>query len=334
MKESLSIKNRPDLKRKLMTGAQDDVSRWDAADVLSRLIEPLRLRGAYVSEWKLHEGWGARGRDEPRALVHLVLSGRAEIEFPSGRCELLAAGDLAIFPRGAAHSIGEPGSAKTIALHQLLPERPPGGKDIVVVGEGAEVGRMICAGLDYAPEMEYSLYRTLPDLLIVRGPEVSRQTGLRNVIAVLADELKTNATGSAAVRLRTFELIFVLALRYTLEHAQSPLSRALSFPGIGAALATMYDYPSQAWTLEKLAKLAGMSRTVFSRTFTELVGEPPARHLKLRRLDEARRLLQTTDTPLEKIAETVGYESTVGLHLAFKAEYGISPGSLRNKRSA
>lgn len=310
-------------------------SQWDDADVLSRLLHPLRLRGAYVSDWQLRAGWSVHGAPEPRALIHLLLDGVAAVRLPSGETVDLAAGDLGVFPRGAAHRVGDPAAGRSEPLDALLPARLPGTLETVVVGAGEPVGRLLCAGLDYAPEMEYPLYRTLPDLLVVRAAEIDAHPSLRHAIAALHAEVDRAATapttggGSAAVRLRAFELIFVLALRHSLARCHTPLSHALSDPGIGAALTAMYDDHARPWSVGELAAVAGMSRSAFSRTFKELVGDTPARHLRLRRLDEARRLLQTTGASQEAIARRVGYDSAVGLHLAFKAEYGIAPGDLR-----
>jgi len=50
-----------------------------------------------------------------------------------------------------------------------------------------------------------------------------------------------------------------------------------------------------------------------------------------RRLAEAKRLLGATTLSQEAIAKQVGYESIVGLHLAFRGLYGVTPGAFRKQ---
>ncbi|MFI5689633.1 helix-turn-helix transcriptional regulator [Streptomyces sp. NPDC051636] len=76
-----------------------------------------------------------------------------------------------------------------------------------------------------------------------------------------------------------------------------------------------------------------MSRSVFSQMFRELVGEPPMRHLMVRRLQEARRLLADTSVPQQDIAQRIGYRSQVGFHLAFRKEFDMTPGEYRTRRA-
>ncbi|MGW3351772.1 helix-turn-helix transcriptional regulator [Nonomuraea rubra] len=82
-----------------------------------------------------------------------------------------------------------------------------------------------------------------------------------------------------------------------------------------------------------MAAQAGLSRSAFASTFRELVGEAPMRHLTARRMQEAERLLSDTGLSHSRISERVGYESTVGFHLAFRKWYGVTPGDYRRRWS-
>lgn len=306
---------------------------WDQDDSLSHLLRPLRLRGAYVSDWRLQQGWGVRGEPEPRALLHYMLEGQGVVRIGPDIVHPMHAGDLAIFPRGAAHTIAADVAAVPVTIDTLLPDRQPGGIDILTLGEGPQIGRMVCAGLDYAPESEYPLYRTLPDVLIARADDIQRDLTLGHTMAGLMAELDERGSGTHAVLLRLFEMVFVLGMRATLKDMKppAPISRALAHPTIGKVLIAMYEDYARPWSIPELAAIARLSRSTFAVVFKDIVGETPARHLRHRRLVEARRLIQTTDLSQEAIARKVGYRSAVGLHMAFRQAYDAAPGSLRTR---
>src|SRR5690625_7253367 len=67
-----------------------------------------------------------------------------------------------------------------------------------------------------------------------------------------------------------------------------------------------------------------MSERTFVRDFAAATGTTPAAWVRSRRLDEARRLLETTDRPVERIAGECGFGSAVTLRQNFAASFGTS----------
>ncbi|WP_385900409.1 helix-turn-helix domain-containing protein [Tessaracoccus sp. O5.2] len=83
-----------------------------------------------------------------------------------------------------------------------------------------------------------------------------------------------------------------------------------------------------------LAAHARMSRRNFTRRFAEATGTTPARWVLARRLDEARRLLETTAWPVTRIAAACGFTSVVTFRQNFTATYATTPTSYRQRFSA
>lgn len=82
-------------------------------------------------------------------------------------------------------------------------------------------------------------------------------------------------------------------------------------------------------TLDKMAKIAHMSKYHFCRTFRSVTGETAVHYLKTVRLTRAHNLLIHTTEQLDEIARKSGFTSYVNLARAFKSVYGMSPRGFR-----
>ena len=87
----------------------------------------------------------------------------------------------------------------------------------------------------------------------------------------------------------------------------------------------------QPLPLDALARAAGMSRWHFLRTFSAMVGEPPARYIRRRRLSEAARLLHQTHRAILDVALAFQFESHEAFTRAVKAEVGMTPREWRTR---
>jgi AraC-like DNA-binding protein len=88
-----------------------------------------------------------------------------------------------------------------------------------------------------------------------------------------------------------------------------------------ALLRDLREPPSAA----ELAKAARMGLRRFLRAFEALHGASPDRALRLARLAEARRLIETGELPMKEIAWRVGYAHASNFVAAFSAEFGVPP---------
>ncbi len=92
--------------------------------------------------------------------------------------------------------------------------------------------------------------------------------------------------------------------------------------------------PARSWALEHLGEplspqdLAGharMSVLTFTRRFREETGLSPSRWLARQRVELARRLLETTELPVERIATSAGFGTAVSLRQHLHAAIGVAP---------
>jgi len=77
--------------------------------------------------------------------------------------------------------------------------------------------------------------------------------------------------------------------------------------------------------VERLAVVAGMSRSHFVRQFTAAFGQPPSEWVLKERLDRIERLLVATDMSVATIAGLTGFSSANYLSKAFRHRHGLAP---------
>ncbi|HEY3951188.1 helix-turn-helix transcriptional regulator [Phenylobacterium sp.] len=90
----------------------------------------------------------------------------------------------------------------------------------------------------------------------------------------------------------------------------------------------------EAWPVERLAEVSGVSQAHFARSFKEAFGVPPHRYLLTRRLERAKALLRDTDTPIIEIALETGWNSLGTFGRVFRDVLGESPSELRAREQA
>jgi transcriptional regulator GlxA family with amidase domain len=91
----------------------------------------------------------------------------------------------------------------------------------------------------------------------------------------------------------------------------------------------------EAWTVQRLAQVSGVSQAHFARSFKEAFGVPPHRYLLTRRIERATALLRDTDLPITEIAFQTGWGSLGTFGRIFRDITGESPGTVRkNMRTA
>ncbi|CUI37078.1 AraC family transcriptional regulator [Achromobacter xylosoxidans] len=90
----------------------------------------------------------------------------------------------------------------------------------------------------------------------------------------------------------------------------------------------------EAWPVERLAEVSGVSVAYFARCFKRAFGLPPHRYLLTRRVEQAIALLRDTDLPITEIAYATGWQSLGTFGRIFRDITGASPGAMRVRTRA
>jgi len=90
----------------------------------------------------------------------------------------------------------------------------------------------------------------------------------------------------------------------------------------------------EAWPVERLASVSGVSEAHFARSFKQAFGVPPHRYLLTRRIERATALLRDTDLSITEIAFHTGWESLGTFGRTFRDITGESPSAIRARAKA
>ncbi|MDG2517187.1 MULTISPECIES: AraC family transcriptional regulator [Lysobacter] len=304
------------------------VQRW-RMDPLSDVIAGMNIRGAQFTRLDATAPWGWASRGDPVVKFVLVVRGSAVLT-TSSRPEpiRLCGGDVFIMFDADPYRMFDDEASQTIDCVEV--EKLRVGNRIEVGGGGA-LTTFVSGFFDVDTDEVRPLLSVLPKLLHLKLDQ-SRSLAFQSVLELLALETERPGLGSEAVVSRLFELLFVHALRaysaQSHEMARGWLA-ALSDRQLALSLEAMHANFAADWTVESLARTAGMSRSAFASRFKSVVGQAPLEYLTAWRVHRAVRLLQQRNVSIAEVAERVGYESVAAFSRVFKRETGLAPGAFR-----
>lgn len=268
------------------------------------------------------------------ARAHLVLEGECALRAAGGEEIRLHAGELAFLPVGDGHLIGSSFEQEATSIAALV--RAPLAGELVPVrlgGSGAAT-RWIPIATSCERHLAEPLLACLPPLFkvdLLGAPPLNWLTGALGLHLSASD---SPPVGGSAKRERLGELVMVEALRRYI-HALPPGGKGwlagLNDRYVGRALALVHGRPSEPWTVERLGRQVGLSRSALAERFSEVMGEPIIAFLTRWRLLLAAESLLTTPRPIEAIAREAGYESASAFSHAFRRVFRKPPSVWRKR---
>lgn len=262
-----------------------------------------------------------------RVAARVVHSGT--VAGPVDFAALGGAGHLHLIGAGGMTATDGRNSPRALDTPTLL-FYPRGDAHRLTVADG-RASIVVCAEVDLGGQAN-PVVGALPTVIAM---PVMGEPASDGVVAVLFEEAFGRRCGRQAVLDRLCEVLVVKLLRHAIENGAAevgPLA-GLAHPALAHALTALHESPERPWTLERLAEVAGLSRTTFATTFRVVVGMTPGDYLTRWRLSLARILLAER-RPLKAVAREVGYASPAALSRAFSRHFGEPPRAVRRGLSA
>jgi AraC-like DNA-binding protein len=291
------------------------------------LLTDIRMDGVSFSSASLTAPFCAAGLSGPVSLCYVVRGGPVWLEVDTS--------SQAIFELADGSVVGLSGfvdhwfksapetpvmGAKTVAIHSL--SEPSDGHPTVELLVG------------HAPMEALALTNTVSGVLIIPpdGGRVARR--IARAIEGIEDELRdpNPMPGAAAVVRRLSETILMNIARWAAgqsTQSQASALNALTDLRVMRALAAAARSPLNAWTVSRMAAVAGMSRTAFAKRFSAVTGDTPLHMLSRLRLRSAAEALTAGSASLEEVAVLAGYGSAAAFIRAFRRAYDTTPARWR-----
>ena len=313
-------------------------------DALSEILRSARLsggvflRGEFTEPWCLTSAVRASdcsvhlGPTDNLVLYHYVVEGALTVCVDGGEPATFLPGHAVVLPRNDRHRLCGRESAEAVSARDVVQVPGPGQLMAIKHGGGGERTRIVCGFLGGRGLAGDPLITSLPPTMRYDGTTARSGSFVRASLEFAASEIADGRPGADAMLARISELLFVEAVRVHVEalpEDQGGWFESLRDRSVSRALALIHRSPEEPWTIERLGRAAGASRTTLTEKFRRYLGCAPAEYLTRHRLKLAADQLAAGNAPLMTVAASVGYGSEAAFSRAFKRAYGVAPSAWR-----
>jgi AraC-like DNA-binding protein len=300
-------------------------------DPLRHIFPLLRIDPRRPARLDTGGTWALRFPGSPHVRFGAAVAGMSWLTVAGQQHPLkLESGDGYLLTRGQAYTVGSDPDMPGEDGFALF--RQQGGH--VQYGSARSVS-LVSGRFTFDELSSELLLQVLPPIVHLKPADDSAVV-LRAAIDLLDYETREQRLGASLVTHHVAQIMLVQALRMV---AASEIARpmgwlaALADPRIGAALQLMHEQIDRRWTVHELAKVAGMSRSVFARRFKQLVGSAPLDYLLHLRMRVAGNALRSGRGNVSAVALEIGYRSESAFSTAFKRIMGAPPKDFRAAES-
>lgn len=302
---------------------------------LEQLGHDVRLDG--VAFWRIRAPASFRRQLAPGAVVYFlaVVRGRLQlkVQFPQELAITLTAGD-AVSLSGMTQHVFAAGQGRAA-------EAAVGQFELLDFALGRDPAASVDLMLGVAPHEAMSLANMINGPLVirrVRDAEYSRH--IWKAFEFLEDEYSESQMHFDRDQIvRRMAETMSININRAISHRGDARMRGFTarrskaydrrMRGIWRSLSMFLERPFDPWSLDALARVAGVSRTSYCDGFRQATGMTPKKSLSRIRMALIARRLSAERLPLDEAAEIAGYNSAAALIRAFKREFNDTPGSWR-----
>ncbi|MDM0065314.1 AraC family transcriptional regulator [Variovorax sp. J31P207] len=298
-------------------------------DPLSDICATIQVRNASCTRVEASAPWGVITPGLRGVNFVLLVRGSCVLKVASHPTPIaLRSGDVFITLDQTCYEVSDEPQSRLQDCQDVLATKVG---NTVTIGGGGAPSTFVNGVFELNPIDAKPLLSALPSFLYLRAG-LERSHAFESVLGMLANEAGRLAMGSDALIARLFEILFIHAVRAHCEQQAAPLTGWLAVmadANLRHAAHAMHDNLGNDWTLEMLARTAGMSRTSFANRFKDRAGQTPLQYLTLWRAHAAAKLILGSALSLGQIARSVGYRSEPAFNRMFVREIGLSPGRYR-----
>jgi len=312
-------------------------------DFFSEILSHLELKGTLYFRTSFSPPWGVEvPAFEKVVRFHYAHRGRCFVRIKgTDNLVCLEQGDLLLIAKGAGHKLFSDPQAEeaVLELDRVVEQSGFTGQRTLVIpsneqAEGFEA-QLVCGHFSFDKKSGHPLLEALPEFIHINDYSSAAGHWLEASLKVIGEEAHQPALGSDLIARKASEIIFAQTLRTYFAHEDTNTDGLAAYADqeFAPVLQAIHSDPARAWTLEQMAKVAGMSRTAFANSFHQRFGVPPMAYVTDWRMEIARKRLANTNQAIIEIAESIGYLSEASFGRVFKKKFGLAPGRYRKEQS-
>jgi AraC-like DNA-binding protein len=314
-------------------------------DALSELLRVVKLSGAMFYKSSCSAPWCLHSPQSSAFLPYLRSNATRVIEFhhiTEGTAYVrvgeesmpLTAGDIVMIPHGDAHEMGAGEGGKPIDGQAALPALWSGRVAFASFGGPGPVTGLVCGYLACDAELIKPVLAGLPRVVRVNIRSDASGEWLDNTLRHAVEQAGAGTPGSEVILAHLAEVLFAEVLRrylLSLPEGRTGWLAGAGDPAVGRALAALHRQPAHDWTLDALAREAGISRSALTGKFARFLGLGPMAYLSEWRLELGAEALRSTSRSVQRVALDAGYESEAAFNRAFKRRFSMPPARYRRE---
>ena len=298
--------------------------------LLDKLLDYVNVHAEPFATCLLSSGWRLRLPGPLEVMFHFVMQGSGYVRGSEAQLIPLERFSLAVVPKGIQHALE---CGREVESEEVI-QGPPTIEGVVRLVAGipstAEL-RVACGTVSVTYGDSLGLFERLREIVVA---DLSAYPQVRLAFEEILAEQGSNTQGSVALTRALMTQCIVYLLRYLSEQSDGrlPWLSGLEDPNLARAIDLIFEHPEGAHTVDSLAEVAIMSRSVFAERFRATFGSTPINFLHDVRLRRAAGLLRRTgETSIEQVARRVGFNSRSHFSRAFKDHFGLSPAAFRER---
>lgn len=302
------------------------------AEALEQLLDNLKVDPIAFSECAVAPGWRMTFAASPTVGLHYVEAGTGQIVVEGALPIPFEAGVVLMTPPGLGYRIEpfgqSPAAPGDRTLEITLPPTPPTSRaDRWIAGKGDPSIVLVCGHFVALDPVLEGLFAGLRAAIVHSFAGQS----MADLMHMVAGEFDAPRPGQRSmVRALLHQLLISLFREADAAHEPWVDSvRVLRDVQVMRAFHAMVADVAALHSQASLADIACLSRSAFSKRFSEALGDSPMAVLRELRLLRAAELLRIGTKPVQQICSEVGYQSASSLSRAFRARFGAEPMAYR-----
>lgn len=232
-------------------------------------------------------------------LVHCLENASAE----------LSAGDIFIIPPDLAHYIKVASEELRFFSISFMPE---------FIEEIKNGNKFVGDFIHYLGELTRD---NMPPSITLGGDDAILADTL---VQRIMKEFSSDKTGKEALIKSTLGLLLSISARAYLDDKYASIKICSDKEAIMHCIAYVKNHLSEEITLSEMAQKTAMSKTVFCKSFSDVVGESFKKYLNRQRIENAARLMKSGESATVA-ARLSGYSDFSTFYRNFKRVFGVSP---------